>query len=77
VRATIDRASFKIDAAKHRRQQHRLHILVQLVSLLGRHDVAFEKDCAGGLDGGEHRPHPRRHLGAVEADDHQLSNLLL
>jgi hypothetical protein len=49
--------------------------LEQFVSLDSARDVASEKNHACRLKSREQRPEPRRHFGAIEANDEQLADL--
>ena len=53
----------------------RLAVFQQFVGLVGGRDVASEENDAGRLEPGEKRPKPGRHLGAVKADDEELTSI--
>ena len=70
----VDPPAFKIHTAEDRFFYARLALFQELVGLLRVHDVAAEKNHAGGLNAGEQFGHWGRHFCAVEADNHQLAD---
>ncbi len=69
VAETIHRAAFKVHASEKRRGHALLAFPQKSVRLLSSRDVAGKQNHPRRLNLREQGSEPRRHLGAVEADD--------
>ena len=72
----VHRSAFKINASKKRQLRNCPALREQLMTLLGRRDVAGKQDYAARLQFCKQQLQRRCGLQAVEADDHQLAGLL-
>ena len=69
ISKAIHLPAFKVNASKERRRNAFLAFAQQSERLLSPSDIACEENHARGLNFREQGSEPRRHLGAVEADD--------
>lgn len=76
VAQAIDRATFHVDAQEHGSGDRPLCMPEKLVYLRCLFDVALEQDYAAGIQRPERRAQPRRDVGAIEAHNEQLADLL-